>query len=95
MIIMIVKSVFMGLCFGLLWGMVFSGKTKEIQAGGSSSWFLASTSTIRYLLLAAILLILMLKYKIHIAWWFVGFVSSFWPVLFLSTKSNNEKKVER
>lgn len=88
---MIIQSIVVGIVFGLVWGTLFSGRYKQLTNDPSqsaesktSAWFLASTSVIRYLLLAAILIVLMVKYDLIITWWLGGFLGSFWVVLFRS-----------
>lgn len=82
---MVAISLFLGLFFGGIWGSLFVSRYKkspfQSANSGSSTWFLASTSVIRYLLLAALLVLLMVKYKILILWWAFGFMVGFWLVL--------------
>lgn len=53
---------------------------------GASSRLLASTSIIRYLLLAAVLITLMARQYIVVSWWVVGFMISFWIILVRSVR---------
>jgi hypothetical protein len=76
---MIVTSLIIGAVFGVVWGSLFTGKIKSLN--NASSWSLASTSIIRYLLLAGLLALLTVKYHLILAWWTVGFLVSFWLLL--------------
>jgi hypothetical protein len=90
---MVVQSIIIGVVFGVLWSLSFTGRYKKLSGNKFSSpppktyaWFLARTSSIRYLLLAVLLGILILKYKLIIVWWFLGFIVSFWTVLVMTTR---------
>ena len=90
---MIAQSIIIGIIFGLLWGNLFADKHRRLSKIGTSStaakssiWFLASTSLIRYLLLAVLLAVLIIKSYITLIWWLVGFMGSFWTVLVRSLR---------
>jgi hypothetical protein len=87
---MIIQSIIIGTIFGILWGSIFHQRYKSITESGTLSKtsirFLASASTIRYLLLAALLAILVINKKIILIWWLAGFIVSFWIFLFKTTK---------
>ena len=89
----LVQSIIVGSIFGLLWGNLFADKYRRLSKAGtnagearSSLWILASTSVIRYLLLAALLAILIIKSYITLVWWLVGFMPSFWTILIRATR---------
>lgn len=84
---MIIQSVIIGVVLGWLWGNDLSRKYSKVNRNNcSSSWFLASTSTIRYLLLAAILILMIKKNFISISWWAAGFFISFWVTLLVKNR---------
>jgi len=79
---MILISLSLGGLFGCVWGLLFSNRYRHLTTQAPPSLgFLASTSVIRYLLLAGLLVILMTKYHIDISWWLGGFLASFWTIL--------------
>jgi len=88
---MTLQSIVIGTLFGIMWGILFSDRYKRLSSASSafsktSSWFLASTSVMRYLLLAALLITLLTKQYINLTWWLISFMISFWLVLTQSVK---------
>ena len=86
---MTVSSLIIGVLFGIIWGSLFAYRRKTLSNGDlptnsckSSAWFLARTSIIRYLLLAAFLALLITKYHLNLSWWTAGFLASFWILVF-------------
>ena len=79
-------SIIIGVLFGSIWSRIFLDKKSPY------TWSLASTSIIRYLLLAAVLAILMIKFKISIILWSVGFMTSFWVLITRKTLLNTRNK---
>jgi len=85
---MVTQSIIFGLIFGILWGMLFSSRYSHLSKNAhhpatikSSTWFLASTGVIRYLLLAVLLAILLVKKQIILPWWLGSFLIGFWFTL--------------
>lgn len=99
---MIAASVLIGVIFGGVWGNLFTSRLKPytkspLQSASCrpSAWILASTSIIRYLLLAALLVVLVVKYNLLLAWWVAGFLPSFWLMLVKSGASHSVEAREK
>jgi len=102
---MVIASVIVGILFGFIWGNLFSQSstrharikstsksTTQQSRLKASAWFLARTSVIRYLLLAAFLILLMKKYNLQLAWWLGGFLPVFWGMLVWSVIAIPQKE---
>lgn len=94
---MVVVSVCVGVICGFAWGSMFAGRYRDISdtpsesaSQKSSAWILARTSIIRYLLLAALLAGLVIKYGLLISWWAAGFLTSFWVLLLTQIKVSKQ-----
>ncbi|MCK4517888.1 hypothetical protein KAT92_03870 [Candidatus Babeliales bacterium] len=86
---MITQSIILGIIFGLVWGIPFINRIKQAVP----THFLASTSTIRYLLLAVLLGLLVTNKIILLSWWLAGFLGAFWGLTIWSTMQGARKNL--
>jgi|GEM_PF-1523161 hypothetical protein len=93
-------SLFIGSVFGLLWGATLSKRYRFLASSNqdkkntcprgifkSCSFFSIS----KYILIAAILAILFVRYSLSVWWWLAGFMFAFWVFVILSTKRYSDK----
>ena len=86
---MITQSIVVGIIFGVAWGLPFINRSKQ----GLHPYFLASTSAIRYLLLAVLLGLLVTKKIIILSWWLAGFLGAFWGLIIWSAMQGTRKNL--
>jgi len=86
---MITQSIILGIIFGFAWGIPLINRTKK----GASPYSLASTSAIRYLLLAVLLGLLVTKKIILLSWWLAGFLGAFWGLIIWSAMQGTRKNL--
>lgn len=89
---MILQSVLIGLIFGAFWASIFIRQYNVQKCKIQATTALAFSALIRTLLLIIILIFLLSQKYIVIWWWLIGFLTTFWLLLFsfvLGKKNEN------
>ena len=86
-------SLFAGIISGILWGASLLSRYKGLantndknNAPHGTFSFLSASSVIKFILIAAILGILFVRYSLNLWVWLASFMVSFWLFVIISTK---------
>ena len=95
-------SLSVGAVFGILWGMTLwaryrhglygcNSENSKIQKACGALGGGVFSGMVRYILIAAILALLVMKYSLNVWYWLIGFMLAFWGMIVISNRGFTRK----
>ena len=95
-------SLSIGAVFGVLWGLTLRSRyldgyycsgdgSSKLQKACGALGSTAFSAIARYILIAAILALLVIKYSLNVWYWLIGFMLAFWGLVVLFNRGLTRK----